>query len=120
MKKTIAEINEIRDRMRAEIITRENTDITRVVVGMATCGLSAGAKPVYETLCEEVKARGLNKVEVTMAGCLGMCKLEPIVEIYIPKQDKITYIHMNAEKAKNVVESHLVGGKVVEDYLINE
>lgn len=120
MKKTIAEINAIRDKMKAEIVTRENTNVTRVVVGMATCGLSAGAKPVYDTLCEEVKARGLKNVEVTFAGCLGMCKLEPIVEVYVPKQDKVTYIFMNAEKAKRVVEEHLIGGKIVEDFLINE
>lgn len=119
--KSIADIMNIRDKMQSEIILRDNTDDskeTRIVVGMATCGISAGARPVYNTLIDEVAKRQLKDVKVTRSGCLGMCKLEPIVEVFVPGQEKVTYIHVDAEKAKNIVASHIVNGNVCTDYLI--
>ncbi len=119
--KSIADIMNIRDKMQSEIIMRDNTDDskeTRIVVGMATCGISAGARPVYNTLIDEVAKRQLKDVKVTRSGCLGMCKLEPIVEVFVPGQEKVTYIHVDAEKAKNIVASHIVNGNVCTDYLI--
>lgn len=119
--KTIADIKAIRDRMQAEIINREsidNNDI-RVVVGMATCGIAAGARPVFNTLVDEVAARKLSNVKVTRAGCLGMCKLEPIVEVFVPGQDKVTYVKVDTIKAKNIIEQHIVGGKICTDYLVD-
>lgn len=120
--KSINEINAIRDLTRSQIIDRktDNKSLkTRVVVGLATCGMAAGAQPVLDTLKEEVAKRKLNNVEVTYAGCLGMCKLEPIVEIYVPGQPKITYIWVDAKKTTDIVEKHLVGGKPCEDYMIS-
>ena len=119
--KSIADIMNIRDKMQSEIILRDNTDDskeTRIVVGMATCGISAGARPVYNTLIDEVAKRQLKDVKVTRSGCLGMCKLEPIVEVFVPGQEKITYIHVDADKAKNIVANHIVNGNVCTDYLI--
>jgi NADP-reducing hydrogenase subunit HndB len=117
--KTIADIMAIRDKMQSEIIVRDNADRDiRVVVGMATCGISAGARPVFNTLVDEVASRQLKNVKVTRAGCLGMCKLEPIVEVYFPGQEKVTYVQVNAEKAKMIVANHLVNGNVVSEYLI--
>ncbi len=119
--KSIADIMKIRDQMQSEIIMRDNTDDnkeTRIVVGMATCGISAGARPVYNTLIDEVAKRNLKGVKVTRSGCLGMCKLEPIVEVFVPGQEKITYIHVDAEKAKKIVQDHIVNGNVCTEYLI--
>lgn len=119
--KSIADIMNIRDKMQSEIILRDNTDDSkeiRIVVGMATCGISAGARPVYNTLIDEVAKRQLKDVKVTRSGCLGMCKLEPIVEVFVPGQEKITYIHVDADKAKNIVANHIVNGNVCTDYLI--
>lgn len=110
--KSIAEINAIRDKMRAE------RRATRVAVGMATCGLSAGARPVYDALLDEVAARGLENVEVVHTGCLGMCKLEPIVEVFRPGEERVTYVHVTAEKARDIVERHVAGGRICEEYLI--
>ncbi len=119
--KSIADIMNIRDKMQSEIILRDNKDDSkeiRIVVGMATCGISAGARPVYNTLIDEVAKRQLKDVKVTRSGCLGMCKLEPIVEVFVPGQEKITYIHVDADKAKNIVANHIVNGNVCTDYLI--
>ena len=85
--KTIADLKAIRERMQSTVFVRDNADEnaeTRIVVGMATCGISAGARPVFNTLLEEVATRGLKNVKVTRSGCIGMCKLEPIVEVFVP------------------------------------
>ncbi len=119
--KSIAEIKAIRDKMQSQIILRDNNDEnqeTRIVVGMATCGISAGARPVFNTLVDEVATRQLKNVKVTRSGCLGMCKLEPIVEVFVPGQEKVTYIHVDAEKAKNIIANHIVNGNICNEYLI--
>ncbi len=119
--KSIADIKAIRDKMQSQIFVRDNTDENseiRIVVGMATCGISAGARPVFNALVDEVAKRNLKNVKVTRSGCIGMCKLEPIVEVFVPGQEKVTYVHMDAEKAKNVVASHIVNGNAVKEYMI--
>ncbi len=119
--KSIADIKAIRDRMQSQIVVRdkETTDEIRLVVGMATCGISAGARPVFNTLVDEVSKRGLHNVKVTRSGCLGMCKLEPIVEVFVPGQEKVTYCKVDAEKAKNIIVNHIVNGNICTDYLIS-
>jgi len=117
--KSLAELQAIKDRMRDKIVLREGTGEVRVVVGMATCGIAAGARPVLNTLVEEVNKQGLfEKVTVSQTGCIGICQLEPVVEIYEAGKEKVTYIKMTAEKAKKVVEEHLKGGKPVVEYTI--
>ena len=116
--KTLAELQAIREKMQSQVNMRaEDPDHIRVVVGMATCGIAAGARPVLNTLADEVQKRGLtNKISVTQTGCIGLCQYEPIVEVMEPGKDKITYVKMNADKALEVVERHLVGGHPVEKY----
>ena len=117
--KSLAELQAIKDKMKDKVIIREGVNDIRVVVGMATCGIAAGARPVLNTLVEEVNNEGLSdKVTVSQTGCIGLCQLEPIVEIYEAGKDKVTYVKMTTEKAKRVVEEHLKGGKVVNEYTI--
>ena len=117
--KSLAELQAIKDRMKDKIVLREGAGDVRVVVGMATCGIAAGARPVLNTLVEEVNKAGLyEKVTVSQTGCVGCCQLEPIVEVYEAGKEKITYIKMTPEKAKEVVEKHLKGGNVVTDYTV--
>ena len=100
-------------------VRNAENDNVRVVVGMATCGIAAGARPVLNAFVEGVNEAGLaTKVSVTQTGCIGLCQYEPIVEIYEKDKDKVTYIKMTAEKAKEVVEKHLKGGKVISEYTI--
>jgi NADP-reducing hydrogenase subunit HndB len=117
--KSLAELLAIKERMQSKVVLREGTNDVRVVVGMATCGIAAGARPVLNTLVEEVNNGGLyDKVTVTQTGCVGLCQLEPIVEIYEAGKEKVTYIKMTPDKAKEIVEKHLKGGKVVTEYTV--
>ena len=118
--KSLAELQAIKDKMKNKIVLREGTGDVRVVVGMATCGIAAGARPVLSAFVEAVNEAGLNeKVTVSQTSCVGYCQLEPIVEIHEAGKDKVTYIHMTADKAREVVEKHLKGGKVVNEYTLS-
>lgn len=117
--KSLAELAAIREQMKDKVAIRTGSGAIRVVVGMATCGISAGARPVLNTFVEEVSSSGLaDKVMVTQTGCIGICQYEPVVEIFEDGKEKVTYVKMTADKAKKVVEEHLKGGKPVEEYLI--
>ncbi len=117
--KSLAELQAIKDKMKDKVVIREGVSSTRVVVGMATCGIAAGARPVLNAFVEAVNAEGLAQtVTVSQTGCVGLCQYEPIVEVYEAGKDKITYVKMTAEKAKKVVEQHLKGGKVVSEYTV--
>lgn len=116
--KSLAELEEIRKRTLDQISLRSNKDGLRVVVGMATCGIAAGARPVMNAFLEELKKRNLNNVNVTMTGCIGVCRLEPVVEVINPDGSKVTYVKMTPEKAAQIVAEHLVNGKVCSEYTI--
>lgn len=118
--KTLAELKAIRDRMQNQVGLRaEDHNHIRVVVGMATCGIAAGARPVLTALSNAVQERGLtDKIAVTQTGCIGLCQYEPIVEVMEPGKPKVTYIKMNPQKAAEVVDRHLVGGHVIEEYTL--
>ena len=118
--KSLAELEAIRQKTLSRINLRkedENQSI-RVVVGMATCGIAAGARPVMLAFMEEASKRSLNHVTVSQTGCIGMCRLEPMVDVYLPGQEKVTYVHMTPEKVARVVAEHIVNGRVVEEYTI--
>jgi NADP-reducing hydrogenase subunit HndB len=116
MAKSLAELKAIREKKLNEINLRHGKNGYRVVVGMATCGIAAGARPVMVKLMEEVEAKNLVDVTVAQTGCIGVCRLEPIVEVYDENNEKVTYVHMTPEKVVKVVDEHLVGGKVVDEY----
>ena len=118
--KSLAQLEELRNKTLAKInLRKEEGDGIRIVVGMATCGIAAGARPVLKAMMDEIEKRNLSeKVSLTQTGCIGMCKLEPIVEVYLPNDEKITYVKMTAEKAAKVVAETVVNGKVVTEYTI--
>ena len=117
--KSLAELAAIREKTKNEInMRKDEAGGTRIVVGMATCGIAAGARPVLNALVEEVAKRQLQNVTVTQTGCIGMCRLEPIVEVYSPDGEKVTYVKMTAEKAAKVVNDHIVNGNVCKEYVI--
>ena len=117
--KSLAELQKIKARMQNKVVLREGSGDIRVVVGMATCGIAAGARPVLNEFAKDVSEEGLSdKVTVSQTGCIGICQYEPVVEIFEAGKDKVTYVKMTAEKAKEVVEKHLKGGSIVEQYTI--
>ena len=119
--KSLAELAEIREKMKEKVALREGSNETRIVVGMATCGISAGARPVLNAFVELVAKEGLSDtVTVSQTGCIGICQYEPVVEVFKAGEPKVTYVHMTAEKAAKVIEQHIKGGKVVSEYVIKE
>ena len=117
--KSLAQLQEIRKKALDNVnLRKEREDGIRVVVGMATCGIASGARPVMTAFLEEVSKRHLETVTVAQTGCIGICRFEPVVEIYEPGKEKVTYVKMNPEKARQVVAEHLVNGKVVSEFTI--
>ncbi len=117
--KSLAELAAIREKMKDKVVLREGSGDIRVVVGMATCGIAAGARPVLNAFVEGVSNAGLaDKVMVSQTGCIGVCQFEPVVEVYEAGKEKVTYIKMTPEKAAEVIEKHLKGGAPISEYTI--
>lgn len=117
--KSLEELAKIRQHMQSKMALREGENDIRIVVGMATCGIAAGARPVLKTLSEEISSQGLgDKATVSQTGCIGICQFEPVIEVFESGKEKVTYVKMTPEKAKRVVAEHIKGGKVVTEYTI--
>ena len=117
--KSLEELKAIRERMQGQVGLRNESEAsTRVVVGMATCGIASGARPVLVALADAVAEKKIEDVTVSQTGCVGLCQYEPIVEVIQPGKEKVTYVKMDAKKALEVVEQHLIRGQVVTEYTI--
>jgi len=117
--KSIAELEAIRQKTLAKIDLRKDSESgVRVVVGMATCGIAAGARPVMLGFVDEVSKRSLQGVTVSQTGCIGMCRLEPMVDVLIPGQEKVTYVNLKPEMVSRIVAEHIVNGRPVTEYTI--
>lgn len=117
--KSLEELKAIREKMEGKVGLRSESEAqTRVIVGMATCGIASGARPVLTAMSEAVQEQGIKDVMVTQTGCIGLCQYEPIVEVMEPGKDKVTYVKMTPEKAMEVVNLHLKGGQVVVKYTL--
>lgn len=115
--KSLEDLKKLREEALNQVKLRKDTKRIRIVIGMATCGISAGARSVLMTIMDEVNKRLLEDVQVTQTGCIGVCRLEPIVEVYMG-EEKVTYVDINEDKAKRIVEEHIVNGKIVMEYTI--
>jgi NADP-reducing hydrogenase subunit HndB len=118
--KSLAELAAIKDKMRHNITVREEgpESAARIVVGMATCGIAAGARPVLNAIMEEIAKRGLEHVTVAQTGCIGMCKLEPMVEVFMPGKEKVTYVLVTPEKVGRIIAEHVINGRPVAEFTI--
>ena len=117
--KSLAELAAIREKMKDKVAIREGNNGLRIVVGMATCGIAAGARPVLNTFVEEIAKENLtDKATVSQTGCIGICQYEPVVEVYEQGKEKITYVKITPDKAKRIVAEHIKGGNVVTEYTI--
>ncbi len=117
--KTLEELAQIRERMKNKVALREGSGEIRVVVGMATCGIAAGARPVLNAFVEQVAEQNLgDRVTVTQTGCIGMCRFEPIVEVFEGDKERVTYVKVKPEMVPEIIKEHLIGGKPVTKYTI--
>ena len=117
--KSLAELEAIRQKTLDKVSMRKDADDNiRVVVGMATCGIAAGARPVMLKFLEEVQKRSLKNVTVSQTGCIGMCRLEPMLDVIVPGKEKVTYVKVNPDMVARIVAEHIVNGHVVTEYTI--
>ena len=117
--KSLAELQALRDQMKQQIGVRDDAESNiRVLIGMGTCGIAAGARPVLAAFSQELETRKLTNVTVSQTGCIGLCQYEPIVEVILPGQEKVTYIRVTPEKVSRIVSDHIVNGNIVEEYTI--
>ena len=118
--KSLAELQAIKAKMQDKVILREGTGEKRVVVGMATCGIAAGARPGLNAFVEKVNEAGLSgSVTVSQTGCIGICQYEPVVEVFEAGKERVTYVKMTPEKVDRIVEEHLKNGKIVSEYTLS-
>ncbi len=119
--KSLEELKAIREMMQGQMgLRNESHNQTRIVVGMATCGIASGARPVLNALSDAVQTKGLTNVAVVQTGCIGLCQYEPIIEVLEPGKEKVTYVKMTAEKALEVLDQHIIRGQVIKKYTIAE
>ena len=117
--KSLDDLKALRERMQKQMNVRESDEDTiKVLVGMATCGIAAGARPVLQAFLQEINKRGIKNVKVQQTGCIGVCRLEPIAEVFVPGQEKVTYVKLKPEMVPRIVNDHLVNKKVVKEYTI--
>lgn len=117
--KSLEELEKIREQAKDLInLRKDNENKTRIVVGMGTCGISAGARQVLLAILDEIKKRNLNDVIVTETGCIGLCKFEPLIDVIKPGQPKVTYVNLDAEKARQIVAKHIVNNQIIEEWVI--
>ncbi len=116
--KSLKELEEIRNKALSQIDIRTKGEGTRIVVGMATCGIAAGARPVLTAFVDEVAKRKLSDVMVSQTGCIGACRLEPMVEVTTPGKEKVTYVKVTPEMVSRIVAEHIVNGNIVTEYTI--
>jgi len=117
--KTLAELQALRDEMKTKIGVRKDGEYRmRIVVGMATCGIAAGARPVLAACTKEVETRKLTDIVVAQTGCIGICQFEPVVEIFDADGNKTTYVHVTPEKIPKIFAQHVVNGNPVVEYTI--
>ena len=116
--KSIQELEAIRNKTLETINLRKDHDGTRIVVGMATCGIAAGARPVLAAFMDEVAKRNLQDVAVAQTGCIGVCRLEPIVEVYKKGEEKVTYVKVTPDMVGRIMTEHIVNNRLVDEYTI--
>ncbi|MDR2162711.1 MAG: (2Fe-2S) ferredoxin domain-containing protein [Clostridiales Family XIII bacterium] len=117
--KSLEELKALRDKLQSDMALREDgEDKIKILVGMATCGIAAGARPVLTEFVDEIAKRGLRNVQVGQTGCIGICQYEPVVEVFVPGLEKVTYVKMTPDKVAKVVSGHIVGGAIVQEYTI--
>ncbi|GHU70057.1 ferredoxin [Clostridia bacterium] len=117
--KSLAELNAVRDKTRAQMGLDNNAkSSTRILVGMATCGIAAGARPIHAAFESELKTQGAKDAAVIQTGCIGMCRLEPMVEVFAPNKEKVTYVKVTPDMVGRIVAEHIIGGQIVKEYTV--
>ncbi|GAB6100024.1 hypothetical protein JCM16358_19030 [Halanaerocella petrolearia] len=115
--KSLDELRELREQAQKDVQARDTANKPKVIVGMGTCGIAAGARKVMKAIVNEINKRELD-VTVTQTGCIGMCEKEPLVDVKLPGQDRITYGPVKVDDVQKIIVNHVVNGNVVKDLVV--
>lgn len=117
--KSLADLQALREKLKADIKLRRNDGI-KIIVGMGTCGIAAGAREVVSAILDELAVRKLHDVQVRQTGCIGMCEKEVLVDIVRPNEPRITYGKVKPEDVKKIIADHVVNGRIVEELVVGK
>ncbi len=113
---SIDDLRKIKEKELARLSLREGQFRAKITVHMGTCGIAAGARKVLEAFLEAAQEKGATDVMITQSGCAGLCNREPMATVELQDQAPVKYVDLNAEKAKEIFEKHVLGGQIVEEY----
>ena len=113
--KSLDELDKLREKLKSDMKIREQDHQVKVTVSMGTCGIAAGAREIVKALLEEMKEQGLNNVALTQTSCIGLCQYEPLLQIS-RGDEKITYINVDTDRAREIVKKHLVNGEILKEW----
>ncbi len=118
---TLEELRKLRSQMKNNLAKRDSEGkTTQVIVGMGTCGIASGAKDTLNAFLKEVDEKGIaDHVLIRQTGCMGMCANEPTVEVIVPDMPKVIYGNVDATVAKEIVEQHLIGKKLLDKHILD-
>lgn len=115
--KSLEELRELRDKVQKDLEMRNNSERPKIIIGMGTCGIAAGARKILKAVMKEIDKRGLD-VTVTQTGCIGMCEKEPLLDVKMPGKDRVTYGNLTPADVKMIIVEHVINGNIVEDLAI--
>ncbi len=116
--KNLDDLEKIKEKSLKEMSGRQSKKRGRITVAMGTCGISAGAKDTLEAIVDELDKNSINDIAVIQSGCMGLCEVEPTVEVQMGDETPVIYGHVDETQARRIVKEHVVGGKVLGDILV--
>jgi (2Fe-2S) ferredoxin len=116
--KSLEELKQIREAAQKMMYLRQGESTVRIIVGMGTCGIAAGARTALGAIMDELEQRNLTNVVVTQTGCIGLCDQEPLVDVIMQGQPRVTYGRVDGVVARQIIASHVVGGKILEEWVV--
>ncbi len=114
--KNVEELKKLREEAQKDLMVRTQTG-TRIIVGMGTCGIAAGAREVMHAILKELEARKI-EAHVETVGCVGMCAKEPLVDIEQAGKSRVRYANVAPENVPRLIEEHLIQGRVIQEWAI--
>ncbi len=115
--KTLDDLRQLRENLKYKVNLRENSDnpdlLPQIKIGMATCGIAAGAKQIMESFYRELDARSMQAI-VTQTGCMGFCYAEPTVEVTLPGKEAVTFGQVDEKKVIEILELYILQGQLVD------
>lgn len=116
--KSLEDLKRLRDEALERRQGQPAVERARIVVGMGTCGIASGARETMKAILDVIERQNLSGVTVTQMGCMGRCEWEPIVQVSVGGEPKVTYGHVSAERARKIVQEHVIGGSIVAEFVI--